>query len=74
MSMELPVQAAASPKITFNYPERTSSLDGGTMPLKDDLITPANEVAEYNTDHLFWVQNLNPNDEENDGASIGRDL
>ena len=58
LSMTLPIQAASSPKITFNYPERTSSLDGGTMPLKDDLIPPANEPneqAEYNTDHLFWV-------------------
>ena len=42
------------------------------MPLKDDLITPANERIENNTDHLFWAQNIEPNDEENLGSSIGR--
>ena len=59
----LPEQAMSSPQITFNYPERTSQLDKGTMPLKDDLITPANETIE-NTDHLFWAESLDPNDYE----------
>ena len=37
------------------------------MPLKDDLITPANETIE-NTDHLFWAESLDPNDYENFSA------
>ena len=69
--MSLPEEAATSPQITFNYPERTSWLDRGTMPLKDDLITPVNEKVE-NTDHLFWAENLDQNDDENFGSTIGR--
>ena len=67
----LPLEAEFSPKITFNYPESLRCLDKGSIPLKDDLITPVNEEIG-NTDHLFWADNFDEQDEENFGSAIRR--